>query len=154
MFVGHVINEGVLHIVCYAAEARIGDEARLLEGIDPGDYDIGWSIDDEPDWDMYFDFLYPGPIDHQMIQNRRLLRMFDAEGDNRSAARVIDHTAMFAMRDSARGAAEVLTAQGFEVDEEIEQNEAGLWILQFHRQDHLAEQRADELCVAILELLE
>jgi len=152
-FLGHVISEGVLHVVCYADGARIDDEASLLDGLDAGGYDIAWLVEDDPEWEMYFEFLFPDPLDFQLIQNRRMLERFADEGDQLSAERIVDHAALFDDRSAIEPAAAALREEGFEVDEPI-LDEGMRWVLGFHRPERLDEGRTDGFCLEILELLE
>ena len=153
LFVGHLISGGVLHIVCYAASARIADEAALLEGLDAGSYEVAWIVEEDPEWGMYFEFLFPDPLDFQLIQNRRLLKNFSDSGDELEAERTVDHCALFEARAEAERAAQSLGDEGFTVDP-LAPDESGHWVLNFHRNERLDEGRPDAFCLEIIELLE
>lgn len=152
LFIGHTISEGLLHIVTYAPEQALAQPKRLLDGLDGGGYEVVWFVEHDPDWDMYFEFLYPDVRSMQIIQNRRLMKIRAEHGDDPSRERVIDHTASFEDRAAAAAAAEALATRGFSVDPVREEGE--LWLLEFRRADRLDQDCPDSICLEIIDLLE
>lgn len=153
LFVGHMICEGELHVVCYAEGRRIEDQAALLEGLDAGGYEVAWMVEADPDWRMYFELLFPESLDFQLIQNRRQLIKFTSNGDQLSAERQVDHCATFEQLDEAQDASESLRDEGFEVGDP-QASESGHWVVEFNRVERLDEGRPDAFCLEIIELLE
>ena len=45
----------------------------------------------DPYWDFYREFLYPGPVEYQSILNRRVIEKLEQHGDDLSQAREIEH---------------------------------------------------------------
>jgi regulator of RNase E activity RraB len=157
IYVGHLITDGALHVVTYAPAERVGDlgeENDLLEGFDSGDYEVGWLVEDDPEWGMLLDFLYPDAYAMQVIQNRRLLSARAEHGDDPSLVHAVDHTAFFASREQAEAAAEALGKAGFTIDSLAADDEADGWTVNFRRDERLDDDRPDQFCVEILDLLE
>jgi regulator of RNase E activity RraB len=153
-YVGHLITDGAMHIVAYAPPDRIGEPADLLDDFDPGDYELGWLVEDDPEWGMLLDFLYPDIYALQVIQNRRLLSARSEHGDDPSLVHTVDHTAFFSTREQADSAVEALESAGFEIGSVSEESEADGWTVTFQRDERLDGGRPNEFCVEILDLLE
>lgn len=68
---------------------------------------------DDPDWTAYRDFLYPGARDLQRIHNRRVMEVLQANGDDISLPRLIDHRAYLPTRAAVAALRAQLLAQGF-----------------------------------------
>lgn len=153
IYVGRVVHGGMTTMYLYVpAQHRAAlDQLPSITG-SPGDYEPSWSIADDADWGAYLEFLAPGPYDRQTIWNRRLLQVFAEKGDRADQPREVDHLAFFPSREAAERAGEALRTAGFRTDEIDEQAERGFG-LQFHRDDHLGEGRADEFVFEILDIV-
>ena len=102
IYVGHLITDGALHVVAYAPADRIGDPGNLLEDFDPGDYEVGWLVEDDPDWGMLLEFLYPDAYAMQVIQNRRLMSAWRAFVRMRTWLRVHNATSVASAKSVCR----------------------------------------------------
>jgi uncharacterized protein (TIGR01619 family) len=87
----------------------------------------------DPEWDVYFGFLYPSPDDLQRILNRRVTENLVAHGDNLSEARPIDHFAYLPDAAAAANLRDYLREQHFSIDEP--RIEGGSVALSFKRPD-------------------
>ncbi len=154
IYVGHLISEGAMHLVAYAPGDRVGEPGDLLEGFDPGEYELGWLVESDPEWGMLVEFLYPDVYAMQVIQNRRLMQARAEHGDDPSIARAVDHSAVFASRELADAAAESLKDAGFTIDGVAHDEEHGSWSVSFQRDERLDGEGPDQFCVEILDLLE
>ena len=56
----------------------------------------------DADWSTYVDFLYPTPIQHQHMMDRRVCEQLEANGDDLSIERDIDHRAYFKEKSKAK----------------------------------------------------
>jgi hypothetical protein len=99
----------------------------------------------DPEWDVYFGFLYPSPDDLQRILNRRVTDNLAAHGDNLSEPRPIDHLAYMPTAASAADLRDFLRGQGFAIDEP--RIEGGSVALAFKRSDR--PDRIDEVVVPV-----
>jgi regulator of RNase E activity RraB len=154
IYVGHLICEGAMHVIAYAPAERVSDPATLLEGFDPGDYELGWLAEEDPEWGMLVEFMYPDAFAMQVIQNRRLMKARIEHGDDPSLVHVVDHGAIFETREQAEAAAEALKAAGFTVGEVAADTDSEAWNLSFQRDERLDGEGPDQFCVEVLDLLE
>lgn len=154
IYVGHLIAGGAMHVVAYAPAERIGDPGALLDEFDPGEYEIGWLVEDDPEWDMLLEFLYPDTYAMRVIQNRRLMSARAEHGDDPTLVHTVDHTTYFASRENAEAAAELLEQAGFTIDSIKVDDEADGWTVNFRRDERLDDDHPDEFCVEILDLVE
>jgi regulator of RNase E activity RraB len=154
IYVGHVVHDGNTNLHFYVPDSHRAavDDLPSLTG-EPGAYEPSWGVEEDPDWQLFDEFLAPGPYEAQEIWNRRLMETFREGGDRLESERTIDHLAVFASRDSAEQAASALREVGFATDDVEGPDEEGVWRLPFHRADHLAEGRPDEFCEQILDLI-
>jgi hypothetical protein len=139
--VGHVIHDGATTIFFYAPEsarAALDDLPSIMN--DPGEYDPEWLVDEDPEWSLYREFLFPDPMSFQSILNRQLVDTFVENGDDLTAARPVDHRAYFPSSAKASDARRALAD--------------GRVALDFTRSDTLADGRPDEFCQEIFELID
>lgn len=94
-------------------------------------FEIGNRLD--PDWEVYFGFLYPSPDDLQRILNRRVTDNLEAHGDNPSEPRPIDHLSCLPDATAAANLRDYLREQDFSTDEP--RIEGGSVVLGFQRSD-------------------
>ena len=66
-------------------------------------------------WSTYTDFLFPGPLDYQRIQNRRVCENLGNHGDDLQQAREIDHWVYFQSKSKLKSFLQFLKEQKFEV---------------------------------------
>jgi regulator of RNase E activity RraB len=154
IYVGHLITEGAVHIVAYAPAERVEGVEDLLEGFDSGDYELGWLVEEDPEWGMYVEFMFPDVYAMQVIQNRRLMNARAEHGDDPSLAHAVDHSAAFATQEQAESAAKALEEAGFAIESSEYDEEHECWNLAFAREDRLDGDNPDAFCVEIIDLLE
>ncbi|RNI28963.1 DUF695 domain-containing protein [Rufibacter latericius] len=95
LFVGKTLNHGLRKFYFYADEVLLADHyvAQAMEGFPNYNYEADtW---EDPNWETYLEFLFPEPEDLQKIQNGKLLRHLEENGDNPSIARQVDHWIYF-----------------------------------------------------------
>ncbi len=155
MYAGRTVCDGDTTLYYYVPEehrARL-DDLPSITG-DAGDYEPEWTIDEDPEWNLYAELLAPGPYDLQFIWNRRLIAVFEEKGDQLDQPREIDHFADFPSKPHAERAATALRAAGFTTDDlDPPENEDEPWTLQFHRSDSLGDGRADEFASQVLDIV-
>ncbi len=84
------------------------------------DFEIETFSREDPDWEVYREFLYPTPVDLQRIRNQKVVRALADHGDDPAIPRPIDHFAYFPDVASRRRFREKIVESGFEVDYEEE----------------------------------
>jgi regulator of RNase E activity RraB len=95
VYVGRCTSAGRRDFFYYAAVGA-GWEERVAKAMEPFpayDFDSGARPDAE--WMTYREFLYPSPMDHHRIMNRRVCFQLEKAGDALQKEREIDHFAYF-----------------------------------------------------------
>ncbi len=160
VYVGRMVTVGDVTLVWYAprtAEAQIEELTDAVKSV-RGDYEVHLSLDKDPKWDFYDDFLFPDVYNLQVMLNRRRLMTLVEHGDDGSLSRDLEHLAYFESAQRAEEAARRLTTAGFEVDSPMVEEQStptenlslALW---FSREDSLADGRIDDVCVEILDVI-
>lgn len=130
--VGRLTVAGRRELFFYAAT----NDADLVLGElqeDFPDLDVDTVGQLDAEWKIYFDFLYPRPVDFQRIHNQRIVRLLAEHGDDPTIPRKVDHFAHFPNPQARRTFAREVAAQGFEIGEEEEADDGDLRFgLTFH----------------------
>ena len=125
---GVVRSEGFLELWFYTqnaeALAKTCEEAlQTFEG-----YQSGYNIAEDPEWEDYFNFLYPDEFSYQTMQNRKVLMQLEKNGDKMEVPREIDHFFYFKEAAQQQAFAKEAEAKGFKVrfndDEFVEDRKA------------------------------
>ena len=125
---GVVKSEGFLELWFYTqnaeALAKTCEEAlQAFEG-----YESGYNIAEDPEWEDYFDFLYPDEFSYQTMQNRKVLMQLEKNGDKMEVPREIDHFIYFKEAAQQQAFAKEAENKGFKVrfndDEFVEDRKA------------------------------
>jgi uncharacterized protein (TIGR01619 family) len=151
--VGHMISDGAMYVVAYASGEAVGEPEQVFDDFDPGDYEIGWIVEHDPEWGMLIEFMYPDTYAMQVIQNRRLLNVRAEHGDDPTLTHAVDHAARFETQAQAEAAAEDLRKAGFTIDSVAANDDGSGWSVCFQRDERLDGDRPDAFCVEILDLL-
>lgn len=111
--IGRCITGGRYGLIFYT----IGTEdwnsrvSVIMDSLPPYEWDTGAQY--EPGWDTYLGFLFPGVHDLLSIQNRRLCRRLQEEGDDLSRARLISHWLDFLDPESGKAFCLAVQSIGF-----------------------------------------
>jgi hypothetical protein len=97
------------------------------------DYRFETGARPDPEWEVYFDFLYPSADDLQRILNRRVVGSLQAHGDLASQPRPIDHVAYLPDANAAASLRVYLGELGFVADDA--KVEDGVVTVGFRRSD-------------------
>ena len=79
------------------------------------DYETSDFNFEDGDWQTYFDQLYPNAIGMNEIKNRAVYVQLEANGDDLTVPRTIDHVVLFADRTKAAEFEAAVHSKGFEV---------------------------------------
>ena len=99
--------------------ARSEDDARIVAARCTelvGDRELEVGGYEDPEWEQYFDFLYPNVLGWQYIQDRRVLDALRENGDALETPRQIDHTAFFATPAARETFRAAVAERGFRID--------------------------------------
>lgn len=112
-------------------------------------YELGGRAD--PDWNVYFDFLYPSPKQMQVMGNRDVCENLKRHGDTLQKPRRIDHWAYFQDEASMNRYAMKVTAKGYDITERGQEEDSDPpFKLMFGRDDTPA--AIDEVVIPLFEL--
>lgn len=145
---GHCLTDGRLDIFFYLESGENWPEnaAAVLDHFSSHEWEAG--SHDDPEWELYFGFLYPDEISLLLIQNRRTCDMLEESGDDLSLTRRMEHWAAFPGREKAEVYANLVKEMGYAVEnieegkdfmhnEENAENEppSRVWQVQISRPD-------------------
>ena len=125
---GVVKSEGFLELWFYTQNAKTlaktcEEALQAFQG-----YESGYNIAEDPEWEDYFDFLYPDEFSYQTMQNRKVLMQREKNGDKMEVPREIDHFIYFKEAAQQQAFAKEAEAKGFKVrfndDEFVEDRKA------------------------------
>jgi regulator of RNase E activity RraB len=155
IYVGRFLGEGASNFVFYLPESARDALADLEPVIGSlGEYEPEWLDDEDPEWGFYMEFLYPDAESHERMMNRAQLTQRREIGDRLDVPREIDHFATFPSEEQAAAAGVALKGAGFRVDEPSEGEDGETWGFEFHRDETLTDDRPDEFCAEIRDLIE
>ncbi|MCP3057353.1 DUF695 domain-containing protein [Myxococcus sp. K38C18041901] len=154
-FVGRSVGQGLTEAFFFGP--RGVEQSEVQRRVTPvqGDYTLELELEEDPEWSVYFDWLYPPELHRHLMSNRSLLDLLAKQGDRSEVAREVDHLAHFPSEEQALRAGAQLTKQGFKVSApRAPEAPSARWAVSFTREDSLAEGRADAVTVEILEVLQ
>ena len=128
VLVSVIKSEGVLELWFYCDNAEtLVDICQKTLGNFEGYLYQDFSVED-PEWEDYFDFLYPDEFSYQTMQNRKVLMQLEKNGDKMEVPREIDHFFYFKEAAQQQAFAKEAEAKGFKVrfnnDEFVEDRKA------------------------------
>ena len=95
MLAGVVKCDERVHIFVYAKnELGYYDEISEMMSKNFPDYAYTLAVVEDPDWEMYFQALYPDRYEYQSIMNMRLIENIESHGDS-MVPRVLEHCLCF-----------------------------------------------------------
>jgi regulator of RNase E activity RraB len=157
IYLGRSVSGGTTDLFLYGkAELDLERVQRKIDRVRrEHEYQVELDSEEDPDWEAYFEWLYPDPVHFQLMMNRRVLENLARHGDQHGVPRPIEHYAYFRSEAEAAQAAEQLRGRGFEVQAPVppKEGESEAWGLPFTRVDSVDQGRADEFTVEILEVL-
>lgn len=139
LFVGRVRSQGVWQLYFYTIESEEIEvkATELLSGFSGWQQDI--HVRTDPEWEMYFELLFPDRERLQWMRNRRFCEALAAEGDPLVFPRRIDHYAYFATESDRAAFVEAIKADEYEIEKLAFDEEEGdlAYQVQFYRTDNI-----------------
>jgi len=115
MYVGRNTSDGSRDFYFYVADPTGWDD-RVRQAMQSFQaYDFASGVRNEPNWQTYFEFLYPSEVDRQCIENRRVCQTLEQNGDALTQERELDHFAQFPDAASRSGFIDEALKLGFAV---------------------------------------
>lgn len=151
-YVGRSTHSG-MRVFCYYMEPsqcpEPEDVAAKLAEFDA--YVPELNLESDPEWEFYFEFLYPSPEEWQCLQNRNLIEVLIEHGDQMDVPREIDHWIYFKSSENRAAYLQAVEEMGFTVRAENETDD-GLLGLQIFRVEPIVPYDIDELTLTLYKL--
>lgn len=152
IYAGRNTTDGVRDLFFYVTDTAAAEAVVEALAAELSPYELRTGHNPDPEWGVYFGFIYPSPNDMQHINNRSVLRQLAEHGDDHTAPREIDHFAYFPSEAAAGAFAGVVDGQRFDVTPTRDQNERGEYCVSFKREDSLSD--IDEITINLAQIAE
>lgn len=118
--VGRVTTNGVreYYFYCQTVDTSQATLAAALK--DFSEYTPRFSAASDPQWEMYYQVLYPSDREMQMILNERVLRRLEASGDMPDVEREVVHWMSFASQEDRQEFIDEVQRLGFQAKAETD----------------------------------
>ncbi|WP_125047672.1 DUF695 domain-containing protein [Pontibacter arcticus] len=154
-FVGKTLYSGKRSFYFY------GDRILLLDGYVSEvmekypDYMLLAQATEDPDWNIYFGFLYPDAESMQRIRNSQMLQLMEEQGDQPFVPRKITHWLYFKTASGRDATWKALQQQNFKLEERAQRTDTqkGLeYKLVVYRDDKADEESIEEISSILWQL--
>ena len=155
IYAGRVTIEGVRTFFFYLGAKTAGYEKTLAAAMaDFPDYAFDHLLQADPDWECYFDFLSPEPVQYQSMQNRRVVFQLAQHGDPLTAARPVEHWIYFKTESGREAYWNAVNGNGFELVEMSRQDDETEfpYALRIVREDKVDYDSVDEYALPLWSL--
>ena len=113
MLAGVVKCDERVRIFAYTKnELGYDDEISAVMSKNFPDYAYTLAVVDDPDWELYFDALYPDRYEYQSIMNMRLIENIKSDGDS-MVPRVLEHCLLFKTEENGEAFLAKVIEDGF-----------------------------------------
>jgi hypothetical protein len=151
-YVGRNTSGGYRDFYFYASTVR--DWQRKVDGalsaFKSYKYETGTREDAE--WSTYLNFLLPGEVDRQRIENRRVCQALERHGDKLTVEREIDHWTYFQSPEAVNAYLADVTTDGFQVRDRPVSDEGTLRFgAQVWRMDTPSYEKIDDITLPLFE---
>ena len=114
-----------------------------------------YKIEEETNWEFYFEFLYPNPYQFQHMRNHSLLETLEDSGDKLEVPRKVEHIILFQNEKMMKRFIKVVKNEGFTiVEDSYEKSEEGKYVTCISRVDSVDYEAIDDLTDLLLEIAE
>jgi uncharacterized protein (TIGR01619 family) len=100
-FCGRLTSNNFRDLYFFLGDSTLYDKSISEIMVAYPNYQYEYGIKEDPDWEGYFDFLYPLPTQMQSILNRRVIDNLESHGDGLTKERPVFHW-MYFKSDSDR----------------------------------------------------
>ena len=115
VYVGRNTSNGCRDFYFYTSKPASWEVKVRQALVDFGGYEYDVGNRDDAEWSTYFNFLLPGEVDRQRIENRRVCESLERHGDKLVVAREIDHWIYFESPEALETCLAELEAMGFKM---------------------------------------
>ncbi len=150
---GHLYCENKLDVFFYAGSLNGIGETIALRMTDFENYKYALSFKDDPEWETYFELLYPSPIQMQSIGNRQVIENMVSHGDSLQAERAVDHWICFKSVEDRDHFIRSIDHMGFDIlSQDYEEDHDEPFSLNISRTDHVDPDSVDQYVLELWQI--
>lgn len=155
--VGRITTDGIRDIIFYSNKE---EKNYLTEAVDrfikPTGYEFEiFNIEEDENWEFYFDFLYPNQYQQQHMGNRKVVDSLEESGDALEVPRKVEHWLYFENIKTLKRFIKAIKKEGFSIEEEsTEMSEEGKYSLSISRIDSVDFTSINEVTDFLVEVSE
>jgi uncharacterized protein (TIGR01619 family) len=153
VYVGRINSEGKIRSHFYSGEEKEELE-KTISNVKSKYHNYKIEIEDieDKDWSIYFEVLYPHPIEMQSIQNTKVIKNLEKHGDSLEKERLVEHWIYFKTETDREQFLNEIKDKGFEVVEKDNTDDDELkFSLQLSRLDKVDYQSVDDYVLYLWE---
>lgn len=114
IYAGRTTTQGRKHLIFFLYDALQSSEIIDLVKEEYPDYTIESRLEPDPEWDIYFDLLFPNMEETNSLLNQRMVNRLMRQGDDLTQARLVDHWIYFKTVEGREAFAKTARTHGFE----------------------------------------
>lgn len=126
VFVGKTLNSGRRGLYFYSGETLLVEQMVDELRSHFSEYTFEHQVTEDPNWEIYFEYLFPDEESLLRIQNNKILQLLEDQGDQAYVPRKITYFIYFRSAEDRAAAKYEVVSSGFEVEEESEQEQEEL----------------------------
>jgi len=151
-YVGRVISDGYVTFLYYLQFTYNWQDFLDYALDEHKDYEITTGFSDDSEWNYYKNLLFPNAKEWQIIQNHKVCKALEENGENLEIPRIIEHKIYFTNTNEAQKKAllKKLDLEGFKISENLETDDIkGVLI---YRTDRPFYTNIDEITLNLIEI--
>lgn len=116
IYAGRTTTQGKKHLIFFLYDPSKIAVAMAKVSRKYATYAIQSRVEVDPEWDIYFDLLYPNLAETNHLLNRRMVNRLVRQGDDLTQVRWVDHWVYFKTVEGRAAFMKTVEGQGFEVE--------------------------------------
>lgn len=156
IFAGTVKSDGKLELHIFTKNPEKTEKLCKEAFKNFPNYKWDYSIDEDIEWDIYFNFLYPDIYSYQAMMNRNIIENLMNQGDNLEKEREIDHWLYFSSEENINLAIKKVDELGYKVlsMEKLDDGREESYQLNISRMDNAKFKHINEVVWELVEIAE
>lgn len=122
-FVGKTLNSGRRALYFYSGDTLLVEQMVDELRTHFPEYTFDHQITEDPNWEVYFEYLFPDEESLLRIQNNKILQLLEEQGDQSYVPRKITYTLYFRSGEDRAAAKDEILNSDFEVEAEDKSDE-------------------------------
>ncbi|MEZ5044893.1 MAG: DUF695 domain-containing protein [Saprospiraceae bacterium] len=114
IYAGRTTTQGRKHLIFFLYD--VGQSTEIIELVqqDYPAYAIESRLEPDPEWDIYFDLLFPNLEETNSLLNQRTVNRLMRQGDDLTQPRRVDHWIYFKTLEGRAAFSQIAQSNGFE----------------------------------------